>query len=289
MELTTKLSKHKQLILPAPAKLNLFLHITGQREDGYHLLQTVFQFLDYSDEITLTVNDTSKISRTLSHPLMSNIPEDDDLTIKAARLLQQKAGSAKGIDINVDKILPMGGGLGGGSSDAATVLLGCNLLWKCGLSRDELAKIGLQLGADIPVFVHGFAAWAEGVGEQLTPIEPSEDWYVVIRPNVSISTVDIFRQEGLTRDCQPLTIAHFLQGHGINVLESEVRKLSPEVDEALNWLSSYSPARLTGSGSCIFSAVSDKQTAEKILAKLPTKWKGFVAKGMNVSPVESFL
>ncbi|MEE9351437.1 MAG: 4-(cytidine 5'-diphospho)-2-C-methyl-D-erythritol kinase [Thiotrichaceae bacterium] len=280
---------NQSLILPAPAKLNLFLHITGQREDGYHLLQTVFQFLDYSDEISLTLNNTGKISRILSHPLMSNISEDDDLTIKAARLLQQETGSAKGVDVGVDKILPMGGGLGGGSSDAATVLLGCNQLWKCGLSRNELAEMGLQLGADVPVFIHGFSAWAEGVGEQLTPIEPSEDWYVVIRPNVSISTVEIFRQEGLTRDCQPLTIAHFLQGHGINVLESEVRKLSPEVDEALNWLSSYSPARLTGSGSCIFSAVSDKQAAEKILAKLPKKWKGFVAKGMNVSPVESFL
>jgi len=277
------------LVLPAPAKLNLFLHITGQREDGYHLLQTVFQFLDYSDEIHLTINESGGIRRVSVDPVMATIPEADDLTMRAARLLQQKTATTLGIDISVDKVLPMGGGLGGGSSDAATVLLGCNQLWNCGLSRDELAEIGLQLGADVPVFVKGFAAWAEGVGERLTPIEPVESWYVVVQPNVSISTVEVFRQEGLTRDCQPLTIAHFLQGHGVNVLESEVRKLSPEVDEALNWLSTYSPARLTGSGSCIFSAVSDKQTAKNILKKLPKKWKGFVAKGKNISPLESFL
>jgi len=280
---------NQSLVLPAPAKLNLFLHITGQREDGYHLLQTVFQFLDYSDEIHLTINESGKIRRVSADPVMATIPEADDLTIRAATLLQQKTSTTLGIDISVDKILPMGGGLGGGSSDAATVLLGCNQLWNCGLSRDELAEIGLQLGADVPVFVKGFAAWAEGVGERLTPIEPIENWYVVVRPNVSISTVEVFRQEGLTRDCQPLTIAHFLQGHGVNVLESEVRKLSPEVDEALNWLSAYSPARLTGSGSCIFSAVSDKQAAKNILKKLPKKWKGFVAKGKNISPLESFL
>ena len=280
---------NKSLILPAPAKLNLFLHITGQRKDGYHLLQTVFQFLDYSDQIYLSLNDTGEIRRVAVDTLMQSIPESEDLTLRAAALLQQKAGVKQGIDISVNKILPMGGGLGGGSSDAATVLLGCNQLWNCGLSRDELAELGLQLGADVPVFVRGFAAWAEGVGEQLTPIEPVESWYIVVRPNDSISTVEIFRQEGLTRDCQPITIAHFLEGHGINVLESEVRKLSPEVDEALNWLSAYSPARLTGSGSCIFSVVSDKQTAENILNKLPEKWKGFIAKGRNISPLESFL
>ncbi len=282
-------NSNKSLILPAPAKLNLFLHITGQRKDGYHLLQTVFQFLDYSDQIHLSLNDTGEIRRVVADTLMQSIPESEDLTLRAAALLQQKTGVKQGIDISVNKILPMGGGLGGGSSDAATVLLGCNQLWNCGLSRDELAEIGLQLGADVPVFVRGFSAWAEGVGEQLTPIEPVESWYIVVRPNDSISTVEIFRQEGLTRDCQPITIAHFLAGHGINVLESEVRKLSPEVDEALNWLSAYSPARLTGSGSCIFSAVSDKQTAENILNKLPEKWKGFIAKGRNISPLESFL
>ena len=274
------------LILPAPAKLNLFLHITGQREDGYHLLQTVFQFLEYFDEIQLTLTRLGVIRRLSDHPL---IPENDDLTVKAAHLLQQHTDTNLGIDISIKKNLPMGGGLGGGSSDAATVLLGCNKLWDTRLSRDELADLGLQLGADIPVFVKGFAAWAEGVGEDLTPIEPEEKWYIVVSPKVHISTVEIFREEGLTRDCLPITIAHFLQGHGTNVLEPVVRNISPEIDEALNWLSSFSPARLTGSGSCIFSAVDSQQIAENILTKLPNKWNGFVAKGVNVSPVESFL
>jgi 4-diphosphocytidyl-2-C-methyl-D-erythritol kinase len=274
------------LVLPAPAKLNLMLHITGQRSDGYHLLQTAFQFLDYSDEVTLTINNSCEIRRISDHPL---IPEDDDLSVRAARLLQQEANVPLGIDISVSKYLPMGGGLGGGSSDAATVLLGCNKLWNSGLTRHQLAKIGLQLGADVPVFVHGFAAWAEGVGEQLTPIEPAESWYIVVHPKVHVSTAEIFRKEGLTRDCLPITIAAFLQGQGCNVLEPEVKKVSPEVAEALDWLSNYSPARLTGSGSCIFSAVDNKQMAEEILMKLPEKWKGFVAKGVNISPIESFL
>ena len=277
------------LTLPAPAKLNLFLHITGQREDGYHLLQTAFQFLDYSDEIHLSVTENCNIQRSTSDPLMLAIPESDDLTVRAAKLLQQVTGCRRGVEISIKKRLPMGGGLGGGSSDAATVLHGCNLLWGCGLTRDELARTGLALGADVPVFIRGFSAWAEGIGERLTPIEPIESWFIVVRPDASISTAEIFRQEGLTRDCQPITIAHFLQGHGINVLEAEVRKFSPEVDEALNWLSMYSPARLTGSGSCIFSAVDNKETAEKILRKLPVKWKGFVAKGKNISPLEAFL
>lgn len=276
----------KTLTLPAPAKLNLFLHITGQREDGYHLLQTVFQFLDYSDEIKLTLSSSGEIRRLSDHPL---IPENDDLTVKAARLLQQYTDTDFGVDISVKKRLPMGGGLGGGSSDAATVLLGCNKIWNTGLSRGELTNLGLQLGADVPVFVQGFAAWAEGVGEELTPIDPDEKWYVVVNPEVHISTVEIFLEEGLTRDCLPITIAHFLQGHGTNVLEAVVRKISPEVDDALNWLSGFSPARLTGSGSCIFSAVENQQMAEEILTKLPGKWNGFVAKGVNISPIECFL
>lgn len=274
------------LVLPAPAKLNLMLHITGRREDGYHLLQTAFQFLDYSDEVTLMVNQSGKVRRLSNHPL---IPEDEDLSVKAARLLQQKASVSLGVDISVNKCLPMGGGLGGGSSDAATVLLGCNKLWECNFTRNQLADLGLQLGADVPVFVHGFSAWAEGVGEQLMPIEPVESWYVVVHPKVHISTIEIFRKEGLTRDCLPITIAAFLEGQGCNVFEPEVRKISPEVAEALDWLSDYFPARLTGSGSCIFSAVENKQVAKEILADLPTRWEGFVAKGVNISPVESFL
>lgn len=276
----------KTLTLPAPAKLNLFLHITGQREDGYHLLQTVFQFLDYSDEIQLTSSRSGEIRRLSDHPL---IPENDDLTVKAARLLQDYTDTDFGVDIRVKKRLPMGGGLGGGSSDAATILLGCNKIWNCGLSRGELAILGLELGADVPVFVKGFSAWAEGVGENLTPVELDEKWYIVVHPKVHISTAKIFREEGLTRDSLPITIAHFLQGHGTNALEPVVRKISPEVDDALNWLSGFSPARLTGSGSCVFSAVENQQMAEEILTKLPDKWNGFVAKGVNISPVECFL
>ncbi len=276
----------KTLTLPAPAKLNLFLHITGQREDGYHLLQTVFQFLDYSDEIQLTLSSSGEIRRLSDHPL---IAESDDLTVKAACLLQHYTDTDFGVDIRVNKRLPMGGGLGGGSSNAATVLLGCNKIWKAGLSRDELANLGLKLGADVPVFIRCFSAWAEGVGEELIPINLDEKWYIVVHPEVHISTVEIFREEGLTRDCLPITIAHFLQGHGTNVLEAVVRKISPEVDDALHWLSSFSPARLTGSGSCIFSAVENQQMAEEILTKLPSKWSGFVAKGVNVSPIECFL
>lgn len=274
------------LVLPAPAKLNLFLHITGRRADGYHELQTVFQFLDYADEIALTLNTEGKIRRISQH---AGIPEQDDLTVRAARLLQKKTGTALGVDIHIKKKLPMGGGLGGGSSDAATVLHGCNRLWECGLSRQELAETGLQLGADVPVFIHGFAAWAEGVGEQLIAVKPPECWYLVVQPKVSISTAEIFSQEGLTRDCVPITIADFLQGRGTNVLESEAVRLYPDVAKALDWLSEFAPARMTGSGSCIFASVKSQQVAESILAKLPEQWDGFVARGVNVSPLEAFL
>ena len=277
---------NSKLVLPAPAKLNLFLHITGQREDGYHLLQTVFQFLDYGDRISLSLNRQGKIRRISQHP---EVAEQDDLVVRAAHLLRKQTGTKLGVDIFVEKHLPMGGGLGGGSSDAATVLRGCNKLWQCGLSRDELAKTGLQLGADVPVFIQGFAAWAEGVGEQLTPVQPAEKWYLVIQPDVSISTAKIFRQEGLTRDCLPITIPDFLQGHGTNVLESVAVRLYPQVAKALDWLSAYAPARMTGSGSCIFAGVDSQQVAEEILVKLPEPWEGFVAKGVNVSPLEAFL
>jgi len=273
------------LKLPAPAKLNLFLHITGQRENGYHELQTAFQFLDYCDQITLTLT-SSEVRRLSEHPL---VPEEDDLTVRAAKLLQKHTGTTLGVDIVIDKQLPMGGGLGGGSSDAATVLLGCNKLWSLGLSRQVLAEIGLQLGADIPIFIYGQAAWAEGIGEQLTPINPEEKWYVIVRPNVSISTVKIFRQKGLTRDCEPIKIATFLAGHGTNVLEPVVRKLSSEVDQAIKWLSTYSPARMTGSGSCVFAAFDDEKSAQEVFAMLPEIWEGFVAKGVNTSPLEAFV
>ncbi len=272
--------------LLAPAKLNLFLHITGRREDGYHLLQTVFQFLDYSDEIKLSLRKDSEIVRLSG---LDSVKPEDDLVVRAARLLKQYSKTVHGVDISVNKKLPMGGGLGGGSSDAATVLLGLNRLWSCDLSIDELADLGLKLGADVPVFVRGYAAWAEGVGEQLEPITLPELWFVVIHPNVFVSTAKIFADKGLTRDCEPFKIARFLEGQGSNVFEPVVRNKHPEVAEALDWLSSYSPARLTGSGSCIFAKFPNKNVAQDVLNELPSRWHGFVAKGLNKSPLYTSL
>ena len=272
--------------LLAPAKLNLFLHITGRREDGYHLLQTVFQFLDYSDEIELSLRDDGHIKRLSG---LSSINDEDDLVVRAACLLKLHTKTNHGVDISVSKKLPIGGGLGGGSSDAATVLLGLNTLWSCGLGADDLATLGLKLGADVPVFVRGYAAWAEGIGEQLEAITLPESWFVVVHPNVFVSTAEIFADKALTRDCEPFKIARFLEGHGSNVFEPVVRNKYSEVAKALDWLSSYSPARLTGSGSCIFSKFPNKNVAQDVLNELPSRWHGFVAKGLNKSPLYTSL
>jgi 4-diphosphocytidyl-2-C-methyl-D-erythritol kinase len=272
--------------LLAPAKLNLFLHITGRRDDGYHLLQTVFQFLDYCDEIELNLRDDGKIKRLSG---LESVKAEDDLVIQAANLLKAHTNAEQGVEISVRKKLPVGGGLGGGSSDAATVLVGLNSLWDCGLAVDELAELGLQLGADVPVFVRGYAAWAEGVGEVLEPITLDENWFVVVHPNVFVSTAEIFSDQALTRDCEPCKIARFLGGQVSNVFEPVVRNKHPEVAQALDWLSSYSPARLTGSGSCIFAKFSDKTVAKKVLNELPSRWFGFVAKGLNKSPLYTSL
>ncbi len=290
--------KH-QLILPAPAKLNLFLHITGRRSDGYHLLQTVFQLLDYSDVVELSLREDKQILRlTPSDRLdvLKDIPEESDLCIRAAKLLQSHSNKKMGADIRLHKKLPIGGGIGGGSSDAATVLHGLNILWNCRLSDQELAELGLKLGADVPVFVHGKSAWAEGVGEQLTPIELQENWFVVIRPNVSVSTAEIFAHQGLTRDCDALTITRFLKGSGFkeltNVFEPIVAKKYPQIAAAIDWLSSYSPARLTGTGSCIFASFESEKEAKSVLTALdesPYDWQGFVAKGVNQSPLKTAL
>lgn len=271
------------LVLPAPAKLNLFLHITGRREDGYHLLQTVFQFVDLADEITCSLNTSGEIRRLSS---LEGVDPRDDLVVKAASLLKEKTQRDLGVDIFVKKNLPMGGGLGGGSSDAATVLHACNQLWGCGKTDAELAEIGLQLGADVPVFVHGFSAWAEGVGEELTPISPDESWYVVISPNVTLSTAEIFSREGLTRDCDTIKIAAFLQGQGSNVFEAEARKMSSEISEALDWLAQFAPSRLTGSGSCLFAPFDSREQAVEVANQVPSQWQGYVAKGMNQSPLK---
>lgn len=274
------------LILPAPAKLNLFLHITGRRADGYHLLQTLFVFLDFGDEITLSVRDDGVIQRSVG---AAGVPEAADLTVRAARLLQQVAGCSLGADIQVLKRIPMGGGLGGGSSDAATVLLGLNYLWRCGLSTDELAVLGLHLGADVPVFVRGHAAWAEGVGEQLTPVTLPDTWYVVVYPGVHVPTAELFSDPGLTRDCPPITLATFHAGLGKNAFQPVVKKRYPEVATALCWLSRYSNAMLTGSGSCLFAPVVNKYEGETILQTLPNQWFGFVANSVNVSPLQQKL
>ncbi|MFZ1386378.1 MAG: 4-(cytidine 5'-diphospho)-2-C-methyl-D-erythritol kinase [Thiolinea sp.] len=272
------------LILPAPAKLNLFLHITGRRADGYHLLQTLFQFLDYSDEISLQLRTDGKITRSLGSPL---VPENDDLVVKAARLLQHATDSKLGVDIKVYKKLPMGGGLGGGSSDAATVLLGLNKLWNCQLPLDSLAALGLRLGADVPVFIHGQAAWAEGVGEQLEPVTIPEKWYFVLHPNVHVSTAEVFSAQGLTRDCKPIRIAAFLAEQTTNVFEPIVRKNYPEVAKAFEWLGNK--AKLTGSGACLFAEFDDEKSAQIIAKNLPKPWSGFVAKGRCISPLHEKL
>jgi 4-diphosphocytidyl-2-C-methyl-D-erythritol kinase len=267
---------------PSPAKLNLFLHITGRRSDGYHELQTVFQFLDYGD--TLSFEPTLAPNIQLLTPI-DGVEHDNNLIVRAAKLLQEHTGTTKGALISLDKRLPMGGGLGGGSSNAATTLVALNQLWNCQLSNDELAVIGLQLGADVPVFIHGHAAWAEGVGEKLTPIAPPEPWYVVIVPACQVSTGEIFSTMQLTRDCEPITISRFLSGEGRNVCEDVVKDHYPAVSESLSWLAQYGKARMTGTGACVFVDVNSQQQAQKIMDDLPESWQGFVAKGCNRSPL----
>jgi len=267
---------------PAPAKINLFLHITGRRADGYHLLQTVFQFIDCSDELDFSVRDDGVIRRLTK---VDGVAEVDDLTVRAARSLQQLAGTSLGANISINKQLPMGGGLGGGSSDAATTLVALNQLWGLGFSVDQLAELGLKLGADVPVFVRGQAAWAEGVGENLQPIELDEPWFVVLVPACHVSTAEIFSVPELTRDAQSLKMPAFLEGQGQNVCEEVVRKRYPDVDKALNWLSQYSQPRMSGTGACIFAPFANEADARQVLQQLPGQWRGFVAKGLNRSPL----
>ena len=265
---------------PAPAKLNLFLHITGRREDGYHLLQSVFQFLDFGDEITISVRDDRDIRRLNE---LAGVPAEQDLVVRAARLLQQHSDCSLGADIRVEKRLPMGGGLGGGSSDAATVLVALNRLWGLNLTAETLATLGLQLGADVPVFVYGHAAWAEGVGEILQPVELPEPWYLVIIPPVEVSTAEIFSDPELTRECQAIKIRDFLAGDGGNVCQSVAARRYPEIERALTWLGQFADAKMTGTGSCIFAAFADQGEAEAVRRQFPAGWQGFVAKGSNRS------
>lgn len=268
------------LTLPAPAKLNLFLHITGRRADGYHLLQSVFQFLDHGDVLHFLRRDDGVITL---RPALPGVPEDQNLIVRAARALQTASGCRLGADITLDKRLPMGGGIGGGSSDAATTLLGLNRLWGLDLSADRLAALGLQLGADVPVFVRGHAAWAEGVGEQLRPLtQLPEPWYLVLVPDSHVATAEVFRHPELTRDSAAITLPAFLAGGGRNDCETVVRQLHPEVGHALDWLRHHGDGRLTGTGACVFLPCADQDTAKRLLQQAP--YAGFVARGRNVSP-----
>lgn len=267
---------------PAPAKLNLFLHITGRRSDGYHNLQTIFQFLDFADEIGFEANESGEIQHR--QPL-TGISDESELCVRAARALQAETGCSKGVDITLSKKIPTGGGLGGGSSDAATTLIALNQLWGLGLSTDQLAEIGLGLGADIPVFIRGQAAWAEGIGDQLSPVEVAEPWYLVICPDVSISTADIFSDPELTRDSPLITIRAFQDGSTRNDLENRVRQRYPEVDQVLKWMGRFGRPRMTGSGACVFMEIESQEQGEGLLAQLPDELKGFVAKGLNRHPL----
>lgn len=270
--------------LPAPAKLNLFLHITGRRPDGYHNLQTLFQFLDHGDELHFERRDDGEI---LLHGHVPGVSAENNLIVRAARALQAATGCVLGANISLEKRLPMGGGLGGGSSDAATTLLGLNALWQTQFNLDELAVIGLNLGADVPVFIHGHAAWGEGVGEKLTPVDIEEPWYVVLTPDDHIATAAAFSHPELTRNSDPITLRAFSAGAARNDFEKVVRKLSPAVDVALQWLAQHGNARMTGTGSCIFLACPNADHAARILAASPVQ--GFISRGQNVSPAHRAL
>lgn len=274
---------------PAPAKLNLFLHVTGRRADGYHTLQTVFQFLDYSDELAFEIVAGRRVSRATAIP---GIPEEADLCVRAARLLQAAARIKFGAIIHVNKGIPQGGGLGGGSSDAATTLLALNRLWGANLPRDHLVTLALQLGADVPVFVQGQSAWAEGIGDILTPIDLQEPWYVILVPPVSVSTAAVFAEfdrdlaAQLTHSGKPITIRDFHAGRAANDLQPVVCRLYPEVDKALKWLGNFGESRMTGSGSCVFLPVASATEAQEIVERCPPDCaRGLVARGVNLHPV----
>lgn len=269
---------------PSPAKLNLFLHIIGQRADGYHLLETVFQFLDFGDTIHIKVTPSPSIN--LLTPI-EGVEDEDNLIVRAARLLQQATGCKLGADISVDKILPMGGGLGGGSSNAATVLLALNTLWQLKLSADELAKLGLSLGADVPIFIYGFSAFAQGVGEQLTSVTPKEYWYLVSKPNCSISTASVFQSVDLPRNTPAIDFNEIEIDKCHNDCQTMVIKHYPEVAKLLAWLVEYAPSQMTGTGACIFSRFDSEKEARLIQSQLPVGITSFVAKGLNQSPVMS--
>ena len=273
--------------LTAPAKLNLFLHITGRCENGYHELQTVFQLLDFGDELEFSARDDGQLNLSVvGAGDLEDLATEDNLVLRAARLIREEAGNPDlGADITLTKRLPAGGGVGGGSSDAATTVLGLNALWDLDLSADHLADLGASLGADVPVFVRGHSAWAEGVGEKLTPVELPDQWFVVVHPNCHVSTQEIFSHPELTRDTPAITIAAFFAGPTQNDCQNLVRRLAKPVDKALIWLEKFGRARLTGTGACVFLSFDDEASATAVLEQLPSEWQGFVARGVNRSPV----
>lgn len=285
---------------PAPAKLNLFLHVTGRRADGYHLLQSVFQLIDHGDTLHFDLRDDERIVRTNEVP---GVPQEQDLIVRALRLLQAEyerrhGRLPPGIDVAIEKILPMGGGLGGGSSDAATALMAANHLWQAGLTQQELMDLGLPLGADIPFFLFGETAFAEGVGEALQAVPGPDCWYVVLEPGVAVPTPAIFSAHDLTRDTKPVTIADFSSslavsgkqiGFGKNDLQDVAERLFPPVAEAVRWLSGYGDARMTGSGACVFCAFSGEREADQVLAQVPERWKAWKAHSLASHPMKSLL
>ena len=297
-----------RLIWPAPAKLNLMLHITGRREDGYHELQTVFQFIDFADELEFKLRNDDGIFR---HCENFDVAENEDIIIRAATLLRenflQKKSSTEnrvmdketadksiGVDIYLKKNIPMGAGLGGGSSDAATTLVALNALWQMSFTTKELAEMGLALGADVPVFVHGFAAFAEGIGEKLSPISPDENWYLVLIPPVHVSTKEVFCNPQLTRDCSAIKLCDLSKGEWRNVCTPVVSKNYPMVSQAIDIVGKYSKARMSGTGASVFAGFNTKARAEEVLQQIrknPTSrsWISFVAKGLNQSPLHHFL
>jgi 4-diphosphocytidyl-2-C-methyl-D-erythritol kinase len=274
---------------PAPAKLNLFLHITGRRDDGYHLLQTAFQFIDIVDRLDFRLRDDGYVVRlpVLGEGAgdMAAVSEHDDLTLRAALALQAYSGTSHGADIALTKTIPMGGGLGGGSSDAATTLVALNQLWGLALDVDTLCGLALELGADVPVFVRGHAAWAEGVGEQLLAMDPPEPWYLIIYPSCHVPTAEVFAAPELTRNTPPITMHDFLRWGGRNDCLAVVRQRYPAVGAALDWLAEYGVASLTGTGACVFAPFQTRTAALSVLAEVPADWQASVGKGLNSSPL----
>jgi 4-diphosphocytidyl-2-C-methyl-D-erythritol kinase len=268
---------------PAPAKLNLFLHVLGRRADGYHELQTCYHLIDLADELCFELREDGIVRRVEGPP---SVPAESDLAVRAAKRLQAASGSRKGVDIRISKRIPIQGGLGGGSSDAATTLVALNELWGLGWPVEGLAALGRELGADLPLFIQGHSAWGEGIGERLTPLDLPPRHYAVIFPGVGVSTAEVFQASELTRNSPSLTIRAFLQAGGRNDCAPVATGRYPEVARALGWLARRGDARVTGTGSCVFAGYTERAEAEAALTGLPGEWTGFVARGLDRSPLQ---